>query len=219
MHLSKKLLISFIFLTTFFVKAQISDSIPFNKGLNIGFDISGIITKLINNDIEDYGGWLSWDFNRKYKIALQLGTTSMSTRNSNISYASKGRYSLLGFDYNFYKKGKPNNIDMVYIGLFYGYADMQHQTYYYKIEDKYWEKLESSLPKSNIYAGWLCFHFGIRVELMKNIQLGWNVNFNKLLNKTGDSKVDPLNIAGYGQGNSSSNFGFNYGIFYKIPFY
>lgn len=217
----KKLLFLFVFLNLLLtINAQTTDSIRFKRGLNIGVDISDAVFYAFDNNKKAFTAMASWDLSRQYKLSVESGYSGLNVNNSNLIYKLKGVYSRLGFDWNFYKKGNANAIDMVYLGLRYGFANLNHKTHKYIITDTYWGTIENSNdPNRSYQTYWYGLLFGIRVELFKNIQLGWNINFNILSHKTGNTEISAISVPGFGKGNSSTNFGFNYAVFYKIPFY
>jgi hypothetical protein len=75
-----------------------------------------------------------------------------------------------------------------------------------------------NIGNTHAFAQWVEIGTGVKVEVFKNIYLGWSLRGRMLLSKTmGQNGVFPYIIPGYGQGENSSNFGVNYSIYYQIP--
>ena len=57
---------------------------------------------------------------------------------------------------------------------------------------------------------------GIRVNVWKGLSMGWNIRMKYLLKEGSTPNANPWYIPGYGP--NGSNFGFNYNIYYQLPF-
>jgi hypothetical protein len=191
------------------------------KGLRLGMDISRFSLYYFDP------GRVAYEFSGDYEIKRDLyltGEYGMQTVNlakPTYNYYSKGDYYRIGFDRNFLKYDNPDDYDMAYLGLCYGISNLKHSADSIKIPENYWGIVPDlyNFQESNYSAQWIELVAGLRTELFRNFFIGWSIRARFLVTHTKDQHMDPYNIPGYGSGQKKSTMGFNFSIYYRIPFY
>ena len=186
------------------------------QGISIGYDFSGLITNLFQPSQTSGGLSLTAGAFKKLYYTVEVGLQKINDRETDFNYFSNGQYIKGGFDYNFYKRKRPEENNMVFLGLRYGIASLKHSANNITIEDKYWGNYTPQpIPESKVNAQWIELVGGIRVELIRNFSMGWSGRVHFLTYLKREHK--PFMIPGYGSGYSSITIGFNYSIYYTIP--
>ena len=107
--------------------------------------------------------------------------------------------------------------DVFFIGARYAMSYMNQKITNYLITDSIWgNPTTTKFNTSSCYSHWIELLAGVKVELFHNIFLGWTIR-GKFLLLSNHSVYYPQYIPGYGDGSSSSNFGWTYSIFYQFP--
>jgi len=189
-------------------------------GLRIGLDISRFAIMYFQPYRTDVTIQADAQLNKNIFAALETGFNRTSHSDSNYSYKGSGAFVTLGIDYDFLKKREPNEKNMVYGGIRYGFARNTYEVPFYTIKNDYWETTQGgSFPKTSITAHWIELVFGLRVEVLKNFFLGWGVREKILLSSSADDITPPLIIPGFGNGKKKSQFDMTYTVSYYIPLY
>ena len=58
---------------------------------------------------------------------------------------------------------------------------------------------------------------GVKVEVFRNVFLGYNLRFKFAQGFSEDPSLLPYHIPGFGRSDRAERFGFDYYIFYRIP--
>lgn len=189
-------------------------------GLRLGLDISRFAIHAFQPYRTDIAIQGDVRLGRKIYAAAEVGFNRTSHSDSSYTYKGNGVYTTLGFDYDFLKKKDPNEKNMVYLGMRYGFARNSYEAPSYLIKNGYWDvETPGSFPKTNMVAHWIELTFGMRVEALPNFFLGWAVREKILLSKNSPDTFDPLVIPGFGSGSKSSQFDLTYTLSYYIPLY
>jgi hypothetical protein len=188
----------------------------FRQGISLGYDFSGLITRIFQPS--QFGSEISLtagSFKRFY-YTVEAGLHKITDHDTLFNYFSNGQYARIGFDYNFYKKKKPDENNMVFLGLRLGMASLNHSANNIIIKDSKWGNYSApAVPETNVMAQWVEIAAGIRVEILKNLSMGWSGRLRFLLHLKGNEK--PFIIPGFGSGYTNTTLGFNYSIYYTFP--
>lgn len=203
---------------------QIKDTTAYKQsyGFRVGLDISRPIIQSIQK--EDLGLEITGDYriSNSLYLATELGYESEPTKEDYVQFHTKGSYIKLGANYNAYEnwQGMSNE---VYFGLRYGYSAFSQKLMQITAVDldNYFGAYEATPDKTydNLQAHWMELHFGLKVEVFRNLYLTTAIQFKKLLSQKKPENFANLYIPGY-QSISLNNggVGFNYTIAYLIPF-
>lgn len=200
------------------------DSLHFvNKyGLRVGIDISKPITQLIQKQNLGFEVTADYRISKSLYAAAELGYTSEPVEETAYSFEVKGSFIRLGVNYNAYENWSGMNNE-IYAGIRYGLSTYQQQRNFYNINDPhdYWGDYtdNESIIMKQIPAHWIGLHFGLKVEVLKNVFLTSSVHLNKLINDTGTDDFPLLYIPGFSKVFlNKDSVSFNYTIAYLIPF-
>lgn len=223
----------FLFTTSIFflfvssVVAQTTqDTVPYKErfGLRVGIDLSKPIRSLLQ---EDYRGLEILGDYRVYKdyyLAAELGNEQLPFEGDNLKVISNGSYIKLGADYNAYENwaGMEN---VIFAGLRYGFSTFSQTLEEYRIYtvDQNFPPtvIEGPIEYSGLTANWIELMVGLKVEVLRNLYLGANVQLKRMIAQSKPDNFDNLVIPGFNRTYDDSSFGvgFGYNISYLIPLY
>ncbi len=185
-------------------------------GLIIGMDLARIyVTSLkpVNLNAEISLGYAVTD---NLRAETEMGYLDVAFDDPEYSYSLEGYYYRLGADWNVFKR-EPGELHELFFGAMYGFTSYTHEASAIVIDDGYWGSGEGSLPLSRNMAQWIELRGGMRVELFKNLFLGYTVRFRIFVTDKTDPLLEPYLIPGYGKSGKSSAIGMSYSLFYRIP--
>jgi hypothetical protein len=190
------------------------------KGLRLGTDISRFSLYYFDPARKAYEFSADFEIRRDLYLTGEYGMQTVSFDKNIYKYNSEGNYFRIGIDHNFLKSERPEEYEMTFIGIRYGYSRMKHSADSIIIPENYWGGItDLNIPESVYNAHWVEFVAGIRAELFQNFFLGWSLRARILLAHTKNQYMEPYNIPGYGNGSKKGNFGFNFSVYYRIPLY
>jgi hypothetical protein len=199
-----------------------SDTIktPLYNGFMIQADIASVVTSALSNGVTySYEAGIQVDLKHKYYPVIELGFAGANkTTPENIGFITNAPFGKIGIDFNILKKkkdSKPTN-NLFLMGVRLGMTNFNYKLTNVTITDNYWGGSEVVLAGTNTTSKiWWEIVAGVRVEVVKNIYMGWNVRIKNLLSQDAVGVVSPWYIPGFGI-NTASNWGFNYTIGYHF---
>lgn len=183
-------------------------------GVRIGTDLIMIGKTLFDSPLIGWEVNADVDFGRYY-LALDYGSWSRKDSLRNGYYENDGRYLRAGVDINFLLKDPDRN--MVFLGFRYGRSSFDEQVTYITTLDDFGD-IETALSNSDVKAGWLELTGGLRVKIWKALWMGYTARLKFAPSVNGDGEIKTYDIPGYGKTSKSVYWGFNYQIFFRIPF-
>ena len=204
-------------------KKTVSDSIPvpFFNGIIVEGDIASVASSVLSNGgTHSYEGAVKIDLKHKFYPTFEFGYASADKLTvDNIGFSTNGAFWRGGIDINMLKQKKAANAinSMLLLGVRLGVSSFNYNITNVTITDEYWGGPAQTMNYNNLSTTkvWLELTAGIRVEVLKNIYMGWTIRNKNLLTSTADGAVTPWYIPGFGT-NKSSNLGLNYTIGYKF---
>ena len=205
---------------------NISDSLKKkNYALRFGFDPLKIVLSQTDKNYSGFEVIGDLNFFENLFLSIEFGREDKTKQSEKINFTTTGSYIKLGADYNMYKNWKGMN-NHIYIGI--RFANSIHKqrvnSFFLRNSDFLWgNKLITSGTgiglRENLNASWIEFVTGIKVQVLKNIYMGFNVRFNRLFNDKKPLNFDNLYIPGFNKKTDENIFGagFNYTISYSIP--
>jgi hypothetical protein len=191
------------------------------KGLRIGFDLTRPALYYFEPERRAFEVSADFEVKQNYYTTAEYGQQQVNLVQPGFNYTSDGYYTRVGLDYNFSKtKMEVDHYEMVFGGLRYGYAMYSHAAENIVMAENYWgiETIDE-LAVNDLSAHWFEVVVGIRGELFKNFFMGWSFRGKVMLWQKQGSTMYAYNIPGFGIGNKKAQLGFNYSIYYRIPFY
>ena len=202
---------------------QKTDSVKVNlyNGFTVYGDIASVASSLFSKGTTySYESALQVDLLHKYYPIFELGLAGANKlSNDNIGFKTNALFGRLGIDFNLQKKkkdSKPTN-NMFQAGLRLGMSNFRYNITNVVITDNYWGGTEA-IPYNNISTTKMWFEVvvGVRVEIAKNIYMGWSVRNKNLLSKDIINSPNPWYIPGFGINSGSSNWAINYVLGYHF---
>ena len=205
---------------------NISDSLKKKKyALRFGFDALKIALSQTDKNYSGIEVVGDLNFFENLFLSIEFGTEDKTKQSEKINFTTTGSYIKLGVDYNMYKNWKGMN-NQIYIGI--RFANSIHKqrvnSFYLRNNDFLWgnELITSGAGiglREKLNASWIEFITGIKVQVLKNIYMGFSVRFNRLINDKKPLNFDNLYIPGFNKKTDENIFGagFNYTISYSIP--
>lgn len=217
--------LSFLVAFTFLISSQLySQVVQQTKKLGISFDLVGPIKTVFDKDYLNLEGQINFGSLRNFYPTVEYGMLKYNKKTTdnlknNYNYASNGNYLRLGFDYNTFKKNLQGENNLVLFGLRYGMATLSHNADNIIIRDTIWGTTpQMKFSQNDMKANWIEIVGGIKVELIKNLTLGWTMRLDFLINTNGMAGTKPFYIPGYGRGNKNLTIWYTYTIGYNVNF-
>ncbi|MGQ7868395.1 DUF6048 family protein [Sunxiuqinia sp. sy24] len=199
-------------------KPKRTDKFIHMDGLRVGMDLSRPMQHLWNKG-DRYGTELSFDMElipNLYPV-IETGWEKLKIDHDYLDYSSAGSYTRFGFDYNLLVAEHAKDMDIVYVGLRYGFSFANQQVKEYLITN-YWGDVTGRMGKQNYTAQWAEFVLGIKGEVFRNLFMGWSIR-GKLKMSQKDFEMPHVYFnPGYGPAEKEFNFDFSYSIYYNLPF-
>ena len=152
----------------------------------------------------------------KFFLTADYGMSSWKFNRSDFEYDNNGSYFKVGVDYNL--TARDPDLNVIYFGMKYANSSFSEK-FNYSVTDPFYFDYSEEISKSNLSAYWIEANFGMKVKVWKQLYLGWagRIKFAKKV-KSDHSSFNTYFIPGYGKAEYDSRWGFNFQIFYRIPF-
>lgn len=216
----------FLCLLTLTVEAQKSkkapekDNTPLFNGLTIQADAASLVSSLLSNgETYSYEAGVQVDLKHKFYPIFELGYGGANkTSNNDINFKTNGLFGRIGVDINLLtpKKDKKPTTNLFLAGIRLGMSGSPYSVTNVVITDNYWGRSEIlNFPNQTSTKIWYEIVAGVRVEVTKNIFMGWTIRSKNMLSQDVTGNVTPWYIPGFGI-NTAGNWGLNYTIGYKL---
>lgn len=182
-------------------------------GIRLGTDLILLGTTVFNSS------FIGWELNAdvdfgRYYLAADFGSWNREQEMVNGLYKTDGNYFRVGVDVNFLLKDPDRN--MVFFGLRYGRSKYLEEVTY-SDSASYFPLYDVSASNSAT-AGWVELVGGLRVKIWKDFWMGYTARMKFLPVVGGDKNFESYEIPGYGLTFKNVYWGFNYQVFWRIPF-
>lgn len=166
-------------------------------------------------------GFSGWELNSdldigRYYISMDVGHLDRSYDiYGGSDYRTQGNYVKLGADVNFLKKDPDRN--MFFFGLRYGMSNFQESAQFV-FTDPVYGAMTRPLSNNSVRGTWAELVTGLRVKVWKEFWMGFTARMKVLPSVSGDQQLVTYEIPGYGVYSEKIYWGFNYQVFWRIPF-
>lgn len=198
-------------------RAASQDTVTIPLHVRAGFDVSGPLLHLLNDDLISYGVVASLDLNQAISLNAGLRYTTFSSVEYNYNFSSRGASIVIGADYNFMKPKTAQGKFNAGIGLRYGLSFYSQQASGIKYTNK-WGEGVSSMPLSHHTGHFLEITPGVRTELFNGVTIGWNVFMRLLISAGAGKDLNPIWMPGFGDASSRMTTGAEYYVSFSIPY-
>ena len=185
------------------------------RGIRLGCDLSRFGLPIFQKGRIATEFSIDTELKRNFTPTFEAGFENSTVNNDRITYKSNGIYGRLGLDYNILKREAPSNRHSFFVGARYGFSASK-QTTNWNISGDYFAITPNGSSSDIIGTHWMELVVGLKVEVVKNLFLGWSLRERILFSTTGVENY-PYAIPGYGSGGKASNLGLNYSVYYSIP--
>ncbi len=202
------------------------DSVVYQQkyGLRIGADVAKLVRSFSDENYKGFEVNADYRITKNIYVAGELGTEEKTTDEDFFDAKTTGSYFKAGVDYNVYDNwfGMDN---LIYGGLRVGLSSFKQQLNGFTIynTDQYW--VPFSNPDSTEFSGlsaiWAELVFGIKVEVLNNVYVGFSAQLKNLISEDQPENFENIFIPGFNRTYDSSGIGvgFSYNISYLIPLY
>ena len=190
---------------------------PLLNGITVGVNILDPVLRAFG---QKYGGAdasVSVNLHNRYFPTFEfgMGTASDTPSHSNYTYKTPlAPYFRIGADYNFIYNSNPDY--KFFAGVRYGFSPFKFTISDVTVNDDYWGSSTTfTAPQASVTAGWIEVNIGLRIRIVSQLSLGWQLKFHSMLHQSHPSVGDAWYIPGYGTQNSSLAASFS--IYYTLP--
>jgi hypothetical protein len=228
------------------------------KGL---FSKDGVLGQNLQGERSYYGDTRGYDItadisfkDNRYFLVADIGYAASASlkqsvnivtrqRQNGFQYDIQGTYFRVGIDYNVMRRYFNNEI--MFVGVRYGQSFFTHTLQYNVLPDSLWNvnipdgilSPMGAISQSGLTANWYEIVGGLKVNLWKNIFVGYTVRLqflgkisgeNAVLTRSFDSpyvnnyqglaSLKANDIPGYGNTEESFKLGFSFCAYYRFPF-
>lgn len=149
-------------------------------------------------------------------VVMGLGRAKETPQDMNFTYTGKlSPYFKLGANYNFLFKNEPRY--QLYAGVRLGYSSFKYDITNVDINNPYWGEYGINYEMRDVSSNalWGEFLLGLKVGIISNLALGWEVKFHGIFKEKNIDSGKPWYIPGYGARNGKWAFGIS--LYYTIP--
>lgn len=197
------------------VHAQDTIDVPLK--IKVGLEVSGPAIYYSDKNILNAEAYISADMNEKRSFIFGAGYLNYKYSQYNYSYTNNGFFVRTGFDFNLLKPEKAQGKYWVGIGLHYGLSRFTSEIPSFQ-KDNYWGTVSSSISKKTNWGHFIEATPGVRVDVFKNISIGWTISVRMLLYTGTGKDLRPLYFPGFGYGAKTFSTGLNYFIVWNIQY-
>lgn len=193
--------------------------------------IGPAVNTFIQTAIDEQGAYYGFQADvvrGRFMLAAEYGRTELQRQNEpGVAPADEFSYSLDG---DFYKIGVDVNLltdkregsyeasnDIIFFGLKYAFSSIDDRISFTS-DENVWGSTLITQSNENIGVRWLEMNAGVKVRVYRNIFLGYTLRYRFALRYLDRSSLIPYRVPGFGDGANNTNFGFDYYIYYRIPF-
>ncbi|OIP83345.1 MAG: hypothetical protein AUK44_05430 [Porphyromonadaceae bacterium CG2_30_38_12] len=191
------------------------------RGVRLDVDIVPLVSSfLYHGERYNYEAALVADMKHKYFPTIEIGYGG-ANKSTLVGFHFKdaGVFTRLGVDFSLVKppKDKKPSPNLFFAGMRLAFSTFTYSYSNLVIQDNYWGQ-QVTKDFNDIRASKLWFELtaGMRVEVVKNIFMGWTVRRKILLNQDELGNVYPWYIPGFGLKGEGQNWGVNYALCYKF---
>jgi len=184
------------------------------RGVRIGFDLSSAALSFMEGEGIDAGFTADMTWGDDYFIIADAGYVNHIRTGPGYELSQDALYTRAGVDYSIYSFEN----DVIATGFRYGFSTYRHKGKNVLVEDDYWGDYRGIMPANNLRSHWIEGVFSLKTELFADVFIGWTLRGKVLLQRGEEENMEEWHIPGYGLSGQSSTLGFNFYIFYRIPF-
>lgn len=190
---------------------------PRFESVSVGVNIWDPLLRCFGQKYGLIGFWGELSIHNWIKPVVEagLGYADMTPDNGNYTYkSSMAPYFKVGLNYNFLYNSDPAY--SVYAGLRYGISNFSFEATDVTLNQSYWgDDVTFNVPSQRATVGYLEAVIGLKVMIVKNVYLGWDVRMHTILHQSSLLYGEPWYIPG--SGTRTSPFSASLSVSYTLP--
>ncbi len=159
------------------------------------------------------------DVNR-FLLVYEYGFNNYKLEEPTYTYSNSGDYMRIGLDVDFMYGNKDMNVG--FFGVRYGWTTFEDQLNYDTKaviqSETGWPNTVQESSNQNARAHWFEMDAGLKVRVVGRFFLGFTARYKFLVKVHPDGNLKPYWVPGFGKHVNSDSWGFNYSVYYSIPF-
>ncbi|RQO31306.1 hypothetical protein DBR32_04910 [Taibaiella sp. KBW10] len=190
---------------------------PFERQLRLSTDLYRMIASISYPSRYGYEFMADYTFREDKYLVLEAGYGGGKINYENLKYKTSNGFLKLGIDISMFDKIDNKDWDIILVGFRYGIGVGQRGPATFIVNNPFGIPKSDQVAARNFIAHWGEITAGMRFEVLPRFFAGWNVRAKFFINSgTFDGQVSPNNISGYGKGDQSTSFDFNFYLSYAI---
>lgn len=186
------------------------------KQLRFGFDISRPILNALSDTRSSYEFSVDYHLPKDVYLVLEGGFGGSKMDYPDLQYNSSNAFFRVGVDKSMLQRLFPSDWDFLFVGVRYGVAIINRGSANFLISDPLWGSSSGVVPAKSFTGHWAELTAGLRVELLKGLFAGYTLRGKFLLNSGPFRELPPAYVAGYGKGERTTAFDFNFYLQYAL---
>lgn len=182
--------------------------------VRMGFDASKLIASALSKEYSTIELQLDGTYTKKMNVVAEGGWANAKTNTASVSFKTSSAFLRFGFDNYFFNPEFLGDKDNAFIGLRLGGARQNKTEATAHIIDPFYGSRDSLITKNAGTVFWIELTAGFRMEVMKNIFLGWNIRGKTFINPKKIEELTPSYLAGYGNASKQPAFDYNLYVLY-----
>ena len=165
-------------------------------------------------------GHTSYEFSADYYLLHDLylvadgGWGSSNIDYSDLKYQTKNSFFKGGINRSLLLRNDSADWNNMFIGFRLAAANIHRSAASYIITDSLWGNSSGTQPGKDFVAAWAELGMGVRVQIVKDLCVGWFMSGRFMLNSKSFKDLAPAYIAGFGRGDKNSSFDFDFYMTY-----
>lgn len=192
-----------------------------DRGIRFGTDLSEFVLPLFYPETRGYEFLADFQILDNIFIAGEYGISriKLDTDSYKFNYDLNGSFIKLGLNRNILKHDDITKNDLLFVGFRYSFSRFKHKASNINIIDEQWDEvIITETEEISLSCHYIDLVAGVKTELFKNIYIGWTIRGMIRLKLKSDDIMSPYFIPGFGKGDKNAAIGFNYSIYYRIPY-
>lgn len=189
---------------------------PDQKQLRLGVDISKPILNAVSGNRHTYEFSLDYNLPKDIYLVAEAGWGGSDIDYADLKYTSANSFFRIGVDKSMLQRLFPSDWDYLFVGARYGIGFIRRNEAVYTTADPVWGATTGTIPAQSYTGHWVELTGGLRVELLRGMFAGYTVRAKFLLNQSAFRELPPAFVAGYGKGEKTTAFDFNFYLQYAI---
>jgi hypothetical protein len=195
---------------------RIASIAPADHQVRFGFDISRIAFNLANTSRYSYEMQADYSRNAKLYMVAEAGWGGSTTDYEHLKYKGSNFFLRAGVDQSLLDRMGLTDFDMAFLGIRYGIGLGNRSEASFLVPSPFGPPAQGTEPAESYIVHWGEVTAGVKVEMWKGFFAGWNMRMKFLLNPGRFERLSPSYIAGYGKGDKTTAFDFNFYLSYAL---